>query len=283
MSAASRSAASPAREDVAAAVAAGADLVGFVLVPEPPARVASSAPRELAAACPAASQRSRSSMRTRAGRRALGAEPRSIHGSIWSQTYDTRGAVPRHDRRPPAASRSPACPTACRVLLDLRASARARRARTCAAHWERRAPAPRRPVMLAGSARRPSNVAAAIAAARPWAWTRARGVESAPGRQGSRPDARRSSPPPRRPREHRPTPDGRGRFGDFGGRFVPETVMAALDELDGRLRGGPRRPGLRRRASSARARLRRPPDAALPGRAPGARSPAPASGSSART
>jgi orotidine-5'-phosphate decarboxylase len=26
-------------------------------------------------------------------------------------------------------------------------------------------------------------------------------------------------------------PDGRGRFGDFGGRFVPETVMGALDEL----------------------------------------------------
>jgi len=27
-------------------------------------------------------------------------------------------------------------------------------------------------------------------------------------------------------------PDERGRFGDFGGRFVPETVMAALDELE---------------------------------------------------
>jgi tryptophan synthase beta chain len=26
-------------------------------------------------------------------------------------------------------------------------------------------------------------------------------------------------------------PDDRGRFGDFGGRFVPETLMAALDEL----------------------------------------------------
>lgn len=27
-------------------------------------------------------------------------------------------------------------------------------------------------------------------------------------------------------------PDGRGRFGDFGGRFAPETLMPALDELD---------------------------------------------------
>src|SRR6266536_342706 len=26
-------------------------------------------------------------------------------------------------------------------------------------------------------------------------------------------------------------PDARGRFGAFGGRFVPETVMGALDEL----------------------------------------------------
>jgi len=27
-------------------------------------------------------------------------------------------------------------------------------------------------------------------------------------------------------------PDERGRFGDFGGKFVPETVMAALTELE---------------------------------------------------
>ena len=26
-------------------------------------------------------------------------------------------------------------------------------------------------------------------------------------------------------------PDARGRFGDFGGRFVPETLTRALDEL----------------------------------------------------
>ena len=30
-------------------------------------------------------------------------------------------------------------------------------------------------------------------------------------------------------------PDARGRFGRFGGRFVPETVMAALDELEAAL------------------------------------------------
>ncbi|WIG60324.1 MAG: Tryptophan synthase beta chain [Ktedonobacterales bacterium] len=31
---------------------------------------------------------------------------------------------------------------------------------------------------------------------------------------------------------HGSYPDARGRFGDFGGRFVPESLMAALDELD---------------------------------------------------
>ena len=37
-------------------------------------------------------------------------------------------------------------------------------------------------------------------------------------------------------------PDARGRFGAFGGRFVPETLMDALDQLAAGLRGGQRRP-----------------------------------------
>ena len=41
-------------------------------------------------------------------------------------------------------------------------------------------------------------------------------------------------------------PDALGRFGRFGGRFVPETVMAALDELEAALADGARRSGLRR-------------------------------------
>ncbi len=32
--------------------------------------------------------------------------------------------------------------------------------------------------------------------------------------------------------QHNSYPDARGRFGDFGGRFVPESLMAALDELE---------------------------------------------------
>jgi tryptophan synthase beta chain len=36
-------------------------------------------------------------------------------------------------------------------------------------------------------------------------------------------------------REH-PYPDARGRYGAFGGKFVPETLMSALDELEGAYR-----------------------------------------------
>src|SRR5262249_52981427 len=32
--------------------------------------------------------------------------------------------------------------------------------------------------------------------------------------------------------QHDVYPDAAGRFGDFGGRFVPESLMAALDELE---------------------------------------------------
>ena len=36
-------------------------------------------------------------------------------------------------------------------------------------------------------------------------------------------------------------PDARGRYGDYGGRFVPETLMAAIGELEEAYGGGPRR------------------------------------------
>jgi tryptophan synthase beta chain len=37
---------------------------------------------------------------------------------------------------------------------------------------------------------------------------------------------------PRRPAPAVELPDARGRFGPFGGRYVPETLMAALEELE---------------------------------------------------
>ena len=53
-------------------------------------------------------------------------------------------------------------------------------------------------------------------------------------------------------------PDSRGRFGEFGGRFVPETVMGALDELTAGYEAAQRRPHLRRRHRAPGPRLRRP-------------------------
>ena len=44
---------------------------------------------------------------------------------------------------------------------------------------------------------------------------------------------RHRSPPPH---AHAALPDALGRFGAFGGRFVPETLMDALNQLDRRLR-----------------------------------------------
>ena len=87
----------------------------------------------------------------------------------------------------------------------------------------------RRPVMLAGGLH-PGNVAEAIAVARPWGVDTSRGVESAPGVK----DHELVAAFVRTAKEAAVTttyPDERGRFGEFGGRFVPETVMGALDEL----------------------------------------------------
>ena len=45
-------------------------------------------------------------------------------------------------------------------------------------------------------------------------------------------------------------PDERGRFGTYGGRYVPEVLIPALDELADRVGGAPRRPGVPRQSSA---------------------------------
>ena len=63
-------------------------------------------------------------------------------------------------------------------------------------------------------------------------------------------------------------PRGRAeRFGAYGGRYVPETLIPALDELEAGWRGRAGRRGVPRRAPRAADDLRRPADAADPGRA----------------
>ena len=63
--------------------------------------------------------------------------------------------------------------------------------------------------------------------------------------------------------------DARGRWGterDFGGRYVPETLMSALLELETHVLRRPPRPNLLGRAARAAHQLRRPAHAALSGR-----------------
>ena len=73
------------------------------------------------------------------------------------------------------------------------------------------------------------------------------------------------------------------RFGPYGGRYVPETLVSALEELDEAYETLPRRPGVPRRAPHAADRLRRPADAALPAPTGCPSAPAAASTSSGRT
>ena len=65
----------------------------------------------------------------------------------------------------------------------------------------------------------------------------------------------------------KPLPDDRGYFGAYGGRFVPETLMAPLDELEAAWREARRDRGFRSGARPPARHLRRPADAALVRRA----------------
>ena len=73
------------------------------------------------------------------------------------------------------------------------------------------------------------------------------------------------------------------RFGPYGGQYVPETLMPALAELEAAWLAARDDAGFRAELARAAARLRRPPDAAVPRRSGSPRRPGTRSTSSART
>jgi phosphoribosylanthranilate isomerase len=155
-------------QDVDAAVAAGADLLGFVCVADSPRAVTIERARELAARAP-------DGVETVVV--LVGAQPTPVEGFDLAQIY---GVTAEFERTIVAVRGEPPrdVPAGVPVLLDLARGSRPDD-EALRAHWQRAA-AVRAPVVLAGSLD-PGNVGEAIRAVRPWAVDTARGVESAPG------------------------------------------------------------------------------------------------------
>ena len=165
-------------QDVDAAVAAGADMVGFILVPSTPRHVELDRARALAARVPGHVKTVAVVDATVKGTVPFtnGVRPR-VGGFDLVQTYSTpddfSNTIVAARGEPPAG-----VPDEVPLLLDLPFGSRPD-AEALHQHWERAARV-RRPVVLAGSLD-PGNVAAAIAVAHPWAVDTARGVEASPG------------------------------------------------------------------------------------------------------
>ena len=91
----------------------------------------------------------------------------------------------------------------------------------------------------------PENVGEAIERTHPYAVDVVSGVEAEPGRKDpAKVEAFFEAIPSESRGGGRLMPAVEERFGPYGGRFVPETLIAALDELERRLGRGARGRGL---------------------------------------
>ncbi len=158
-------------QDVDAAVAAGADMVGFVIVQSSPRGLDSARARELAARVP-------EGVRSVAVYADLQMVSPDVHDHFdLVQVY----GIPALTERVIVAFRErplPPLPDGVPVLLDRPMGAASVR-EELEQHWQQAA-AVRSPVVVAGGLD-PDNIGRAVRAVRPWAVDTARGVESQPG------------------------------------------------------------------------------------------------------
>jgi tryptophan synthase beta subunit len=229
-------------EDARAAVACGASALGFVFWPRSPRAIEPERARAIVAALPPfvttvgvfVDERPE---RVRAIAERVGLSAVQWHGD--ERPADVTGIGRRVIKAVPADQTTldaiDAWPAEVTLLVDA-TDVRRKGGTGLTADWDAAAAiAARRPVILAGGLAA-DNVGRAIEAVKPMGVDVSSGVESSPGvKDASRLraffDAVRRASEPTLPAFGRRDPDARGYYGDFGGRFVPETLVAPVEAL----------------------------------------------------
>lgn len=256
------------RADVAAAVAAGADAVGFVLWPGSPRAVTPAQVAAISTGLPSSVLKVGVFVDASRGEvedaiRTAGLTAIQLHGREDVTDFMDLGVEVIKAASPQTAedvSALLALPSSVRILIDAHDPERhGGTGRT--SNWAVAARvAAVRPVILAGGLHA-GNIRSALDTVHPWGIDVSSGVETAPGikdharmselisssrinsdRRGPlHPAWLRTPPPPTAPVHSAPSspgpsfgrrdPDARGYFGEFGGRYIPETLVAPVEEL----------------------------------------------------